>query len=184
STACIRQGNAGLTPTITASSSVATTRSCSTVAGPFDRMWARFAPLPLIAVSNPCITAAVWSIPDPIESSTWTSPLSTRFVSAICRSMGARCRSASRRSLAATGPAAIQVDVLGSHQPVRADGGGGVGMKLTGIAGVDGHPDQGIAVLVVDPVDRSDARTAQLDPGTRVELAVGTRLHAEVQAVA
>ena len=82
------------------------------------------------------------------------------------------------------GPAAIQVDVLGSQQPVRADGGGGVGMKLTGIAGIDGHPDQGIAVLVVDPVNRPDSRTAQLDPGTRVELAVGTRLHAEVQAVA
>src|SRR5438093_257523 len=53
-------------PTITASSSVATIRSCWTVAGPLARMWARFAEFPLIAVSRPWVTAAAWSMPEPI----------------------------------------------------------------------------------------------------------------------
>src|SRR4029077_5172064 len=83
----------------------------------------------------------------------------------------------------ATG-AGLQVDVFRAEQTVRPDGGREVRMQLAGVARVDDEVDQGITVLELDAVHRPDLGTAQLHPGARIHLAVGTGLQLDTQRVA
>ena len=75
----------------------------------------------------------------------------------------------------------VEVDVLGSQESVRPDGGAGVAMDLAREAVVDADVEHGAAILPANRVHAADLDAAQLDAGVAVEVAEARGLQVHVQ---